>query len=118
MVGKSRSHSQGQRKALNSGEIEAMCELFALLSDPTRIRILQNLRNGDASVSELVKRLGMKQSNISKQLGVLHRSGILARRKLGLEVRYRVVNHKIYKLCGLCCDTFCCCMEERVRLFR
>ena len=49
---------------------------FELLADPTRRRVLDELRKGERSVGELVERLGMNQPAVSKQLRVLRESGL------------------------------------------
>ena len=49
---------------------------FELLADPTRRRLLDELRKGDLSVGELVQRLGMNQPAVSKQLRVLREKGL------------------------------------------
>ena len=49
---------------------------FDLLADPTRRRVLDELRQGERSVGELVERLGMNQPAVSKQLRVLRDSGL------------------------------------------
>ena len=49
---------------------------FELLADPTRRRMMDELRHGERSVTELVERLGMKQPTVSKQLKVLRDAGL------------------------------------------
>ena len=49
---------------------------FELLADPTRRRVLEELRKGERSVGELVEALGMNQPAVSKQLRVLRESGL------------------------------------------
>lgn len=49
---------------------------FELLADPTRRRVLDELRKSECSVGELVQRLGMKQPAVSKQLRVLREAGL------------------------------------------
>jgi len=49
---------------------------FELLADPTRRRMLDELRTGERSVGELVERLGMSQPAVSKQLRVLREAGL------------------------------------------
>lgn len=51
---------------------------FELLADPTRRRMLDELRQGERSVGQLVERLGMNQPAVSKQLRVLRESGLAA----------------------------------------
>ena len=53
-----------------------MTTTFELLADPTRRRVLDELRKSECSVGELVQRLGMKQPAVSKQLRVLREAGL------------------------------------------
>ena len=53
---------------------------FGLLADPTRRRVLDELRKSERSVGELVERLGMNQPAVSKQLRVLRESGLATAR--------------------------------------
>ncbi len=53
-----------------------MTTAFELLADPTRRRVLDELRAGERSVGELVERLGMNQPAVSKQLRVLREAGL------------------------------------------
>jgi DNA-binding transcriptional ArsR family regulator len=53
-----------------------MATTFELLADPTRRRVLEELRRGERSVGDLVERLGMSQPAVSKQLRVLREAGL------------------------------------------
>jgi DNA-binding transcriptional ArsR family regulator len=90
-------------QTLDRGSLEAVARLFAVLAEPTRLAILQELKGGPRSVSELVSRLGAKQANVSKQLGVLHAAGLLFRERDGNLVRYSLAETMIFELCELVC---------------
>ncbi len=82
---------------------EVIAERFRLLADPTRIRILDALREGDATVGALHDLIGTSQQNVSKHLGLLHRAGVVAREKEGVCVRYRIADETVFALCeGVC----------------
>lgn len=83
---------------------DAVAELFGVLSEPTRLRILQHLQVGPASVSELIEAIGLRQANASKQLGILHRAGLLSRARTGNIVRYSIRMKLVHQLCELVCD--------------
>ncbi|MBJ7469931.1 MAG: helix-turn-helix transcriptional regulator [Solirubrobacteraceae bacterium] len=83
--------------------IELVAQRFRVLAEPMRIRILEALRDGEASVQELTASVGASQQNVSKHLGVLHQSGIVSRRKEGTFVRYAVADPGVYALCELVC---------------
>lgn len=88
---------------LGATQIQGVAELFGVLADPTRLRILQLLHGGPASVTEIMERAGLKQANASKQLGMLHRCGVLAREREGNVVRYSIRMPLVLELCDLVC---------------
>lgn len=61
--------------------IELMSQRLRVVSDPTRIRIVDLLRDREATVQQLTDLLQSSQQNVSRHLGVLHQAGIVARRK-------------------------------------
>ena len=67
--------------------VEVIAERFRVLGEPMRIRILDRLRNGDATIGDLTEALGASQQNVSKHVGVLARAGLVAREKEGNSVR-------------------------------
>jgi DNA-binding transcriptional ArsR family regulator len=75
------------------------------IGDPTRLRLLDALRDGERSVQELTDVLGAGQQNVSKHLGVLHAAGIVTRRKVGTSVRYSVADPAVYELCEQVCGS-------------
>jgi DNA-binding transcriptional ArsR family regulator len=76
---------------------------FRVIGDPTRIRILDALHDGELSVGQITERLGTSQQNTSKHLGVLLQAGILSRRKEGTSSLYRVADQGVYALCEDVC---------------
>jgi DNA-binding transcriptional ArsR family regulator len=82
---------------------ELIAQRFRVIGDPTRIRILDMLRDGERSVAEITLALGTSQQNASKHLGVLLQAGIVARRKEGTSARYRVADQDVYELCEQVC---------------
>lgn len=92
-----------KKEKLGEGQLQAVADLFSVLSEPTRLRIVQRLQEGPASVGEIVTALGIKQANASKQLGILHQAGVLAREKAGNSAIYSIRMPLVYDLCGLVC---------------
>ena len=78
---------------------------FRVLSEPMRLRLLHALGEGELSVSELVEATGAGQANVSKHLGILLDSGLVARRKEGLNVFYRVVDPSVFDMCEAVCSS-------------
>ncbi len=76
-------------------------DLCKAIAHPTRIEILQLLREGERCVCEIHPALGIDQPNASRHLAVLKKEGILSSRKEGLKMIYRVNDQKIFDLLEL-----------------
>lgn len=72
--------------------------LIKALSHPARLAILETLRNGEACVCHLEAAYGWRQAYISQQLMVLREAGIVADRREGWNIFYRVVKPEIYAI--------------------
>lgn len=77
--------------------LELVARRFRVLSEPMRIRLLDQLRDGEATVGELSDALAASQQNVSKHLNVLADSGMLGRRKEGNHVYYRIVDESVFE---------------------
>ncbi len=75
-----------------------MATTFELLADPTRRRLLEELRDGERSVGALVERLEMSQPAVSKQLRVLREAGLASVRKDAQRRIYRLNPAKLREL--------------------
>ncbi len=82
---------------------ELAAELFSLLGTPIRLRILSALCDGERSVSQLLETIHTTQPNLSQHLAVMYKSGVLARRKDGVQVLYRVQSERAVSLCRSVC---------------
>ena len=85
--------------------VELVAERFRVMGEPMRIRILELLRDGEQTVGELTGALGATQQNVSKHLGVLHRAGIVSRRKDGTAARYAIADPLVLDLCERVCTS-------------
>jgi DNA-binding transcriptional ArsR family regulator len=94
--------------------VELIAERFRALSEPTRIKLLDRLREGEATVLELTELTGTTQQNVSKHLGVLQRAAIVARRKQGNFAHYRIVDEGVYSLCEQVCGS----LQQQVESLR
>jgi len=84
--------------------LEADAKIFELhaalcqtLANPVRLRILAFLRDGEKSVNELARELGVPQANISQHLSVLRERNVLSTRREGVSIYYRIAYPKIMK---------------------
>ncbi len=82
---------------------EMIAARLRVIGDPTRIRILDLLRDEELTVTEITERLGTSQQNASKHLGLLLQAGILARRKQGNSSIYSIADAGVYELCEQVC---------------
>jgi DNA-binding transcriptional ArsR family regulator len=89
--------------ALPEPLIEIVAQRFRVLGEPMRIRLLDRLREGEATVGELQRALGATQQNVSKHLGILHAAGMVARTKQGNQVRYSISDPSVFELCEQVC---------------
>ena len=83
--------------------VDLIARRFRVLGEPTRIRLLDLLRERDATVTELHEALGASQQNVSKHLGVLLQAGIVKRTKEGTSARYAVADDGVFALCEDVC---------------
>lgn len=84
---------------------ELIARRFRVIGEPMRIRLLDRLRDGEASVSDLAELLDASQQNISKHLTVMADAGIVGRRKDGNHVYYRIVDQGVLDLCERVCGS-------------
>ena len=80
---------------------QVQAEFCKSLSDPKRLRIIHELRDGEKSVSELAEKLGIKQPNTSQHLALLRKVGVITPRRERSTVYYRLENPKIAKACDM-----------------
>jgi DNA-binding transcriptional ArsR family regulator len=83
--------------------IELVAQRFRVLGEPMRIKLLDRLREQDATVGELQEALGASQQNVSKHLGVLHAAGMVTRTKDGNHTRYSISDPSVFELCDQVC---------------
>src|SRR5690349_24351808 len=78
--------------------VELIAQRFRVLGEPMRIKLLDRLRDGDATVHELRETLGASQQNVSKHLGVLLGAGMVSRTKQGTSARYAIADEGVFTL--------------------
>ena len=84
---------------------ELIAQRFRVIGEPTRIRLLDTLREGEASVQDLTDTLATSQQNVSKHLGLLAQAGIVERRKDGNLSLYRIADASVFELCERVCGS-------------
>lgn len=78
---------------------------FQALSEPTRLRILNLLRQREHSVGELAQQCGYSSANISRHLALLTQHGLVQRESRGNSAIYSVADESVYALCDLVCGS-------------
>jgi DNA-binding transcriptional ArsR family regulator len=90
---------------IDQRQLNRMATLFATLSDPARLGILQSLREGPRNVSEIQRTCRLKQANTSKHLRVLREAGLVRPQRQGTTVHYAISEPLIFGLCDLACGS-------------
>ncbi len=86
---------------------------FAVLAEPTRLKIMHTLCSGERSVGRVVEDAGVSQTAASRHLALLHRHGIAARRRDGNQVYYRIADETMLDVCRVVCSRIADAMDAR-----
>lgn len=89
--------------AVGDEVFESAAELFRLLSTPIRLKIISAVCQQEKNVSELLAEIDTTQPNMSQHLSALHQRGVLARRRDGNQIYYKVQSEKVAMLCRAVC---------------
>ena len=92
---------------------EVVAAYFSMMSEPTRIKIIHAICQKEKSVNEIVEDLGATQTNVSRHLGLMYRSGVVARRKEGNQVFYRISDQAMVDICRTVCIKIAGQIDER-----
>jgi DNA-binding transcriptional ArsR family regulator len=90
--------------------LHKIADVLKAMADPTRLKIIHCLHNGERCVSAILEAVGGSQANISKHLSVLKRAGLVDSRREGLNVHYRIIDDGVFTICRNVCDS----LEERL----
>ena len=90
-----------RRGLMQSGTVQVLAETFRVLGDPTRVRILDALANGELCVCDIASLVGMSESAVSHQLRLLRTMRLVRPRRAGRQVFYSVDDHHILELLQL-----------------
>ena len=92
-------------KNLPPEALRQVAAYFQTLAEPTRLQILNFLRQGERNVGELAQLCGFTAANISRHLSLLTQHGLVARESRGTSVYYSIADPAVYSLCDLVCDS-------------
>lgn len=97
---------------------ELQASICKVLADPKRLHILHLLADGEHSVGELAEKLGVRQANASQHLTVMRERGIVATRRDGRTIYYRLANPTILQACSIMHQVLLEQLAEREELSR
>ncbi len=101
---------------LSPEAVNLVAARFRVLGEPLRIRILEELREGEKNVSDLVNAVSSTQPNVSKHLRVLQDAGIVGRRQKGNQVYSFIADATVFRLCDIVCSTLSDRLTREARL--
>jgi ArsR family transcriptional regulator len=90
-------------KKMTDATFDEVAKRFRVLSDPMRLKLLYNLGSHKLTVSDIVRRVGGSQSNVSKHLSTLLSHGLVRKRRDGTSAFYSVADTSIFALCDQVC---------------
>lgn len=93
--------------------LEEVAGYFQALSEPTRLQILNLLRQGERNVGELAQLCGFTAANVSRHLAMLTKHGLVERESRGTSAFYRIADESVYELCDLVCDRIALQVERK-----
>lgn len=88
---------------LSPAALQRVAATFALFSEPIRLAILQELKEQELSVNEIVGKLAISQAHVSRQLTILSDGGLLKRERRGTQVFYSIADPIVFTLCESVC---------------
>jgi DNA-binding transcriptional ArsR family regulator len=97
--------------------LSLVADYFKVLSEVSRLQILNCLREQPMNGKQLAEATGLGQANLSKHLKLLTQAGILKREQQGVSAYYRIKDPMIFELCELVCDTISNEFQERAESF-
>jgi DNA-binding transcriptional ArsR family regulator len=119
-TGTIKSARRSRRPAKTGDELDlvfaSVARYFALLAEPTRLKILHAICQAERSVSSIVAATGITQTNVSRHLGLLHRAGVVSRRRERSLVYYRVADPAFIEVCRSVCVQIAGRIDERAPL--
>ena len=98
--------------------LELKAEILKALAQPTRLKILQLLRNGEKCICEIVPAINGEQSNISRHISLMQKSNLVTTRKDGVKVMVKVKDPRVFEILDSISIMLRNQMSERSKLIR
>ena len=106
------------RNHLDPEMLALIAERLRALAEPARLGILNRLRAGERTVTDLVEATGLGQANLPKHLQLLLAAGFVRRRKEGLHSYYQLADRDVFRICEIMCGRLEAETGARRRLLR
>jgi len=84
--------------------LQRKSDILKAIAQPTRLKIIELLRDGERCVCEMIPLLNEEQANISKHLSILRQAGVVEFRKEGVSSFYKIKDRRIFKIIGIADD--------------
>ena len=94
--------------------LDEMAHWLKALADPTRLRILHALKDGERCVGDLMGGIGCSQANVSKHLAVLREAELVVGEPRGVSVYYRIADPAVFRICETVCDSLEKTLDRRL----
>jgi DNA-binding transcriptional ArsR family regulator len=88
---------------LSDAARERVASRFRALGEPMRLRVLERLFRGPASVTQILDHVGGTQANVSKHLSLLHAAGLVNRKKDGTRILFAICDPTLKRICSIVC---------------
>jgi len=96
--------NNGSNDGASALAFDRAAELFGVLATPVRLRIIGALCGGEKNVTKLLGEIEVSQPNMSRHLNVLYRTGVVAKRRSGVQVFYRIADESVVLVCKAVCE--------------
>jgi ArsR family transcriptional regulator len=80
---------------------ELQAEICQIMANPKRLQIVNLLKNGELSVGEMVRAMGVPKANASQHLSIMRQKGLIIGRRVGTTVFYRLASPRITEACSI-----------------
>ncbi|MBI5188025.1 MAG: winged helix-turn-helix transcriptional regulator [Nitrospirae bacterium] len=103
---------------MNKHIFSLQADICKTLGNPKRLEIIDALKDGELTVTELVEQLKIPKANVSQHLAILRSKKLVVTRREGLNIYYSIANPKIVKVCGMMREVLFEQLEEGGRLVK
>lgn len=96
--------NRSSKPRLSDEVLAVIAGRFKVLAEPARLKILHALQPGELTVTDLIRKTGLGQANVSKHLALLAASGMVGRRRERAHVYYMITDPVVFEICEIVCE--------------